>query len=88
MFFSAWELLGTRSERVLTRGWSKTEYLTPPETVKSGGSPGPGLIPDLDIGLGSDESSGGAHGVLRAEVHVVGFLSVDSVGPGALPGKK
>lgn len=35
--------------------------------------------------LGSDESSGGAHGVLRTEVDIVLLLPVDPVGPRALP---
>lgn len=35
--------------------------------------------------LGSDKTSGGAHGVLRAEVDIVLLLPVDPVGPRALP---
>lgn len=35
--------------------------------------------------LGSDKSSGGAHGVLGAEVDIVLLLPVDPVGPWALP---
>lgn len=35
--------------------------------------------------MGSDKSSGSAHGILRTEVDVVLLLSVDPVGPWALP---
>lgn len=35
--------------------------------------------------LGSDKSSGGAHGILCTEVDIVLLLPVDPVGPRALP---
>lgn len=38
--------------------------------------------------LGSDKSSGGAHGILCTEVDIVLLLPVDPVGPRALPEKR
>lgn len=63
----------------------KEEHLTPRGGGGGGFSAAILLCLVCPMGLGSDKSCGGAHGVLRTVVDIVLLLPVDPVGPWALP---